>query len=55
MRPERLVGRDSLPVPKDSIGQAGVPSYRLAIVLGSLKKYTALRANRILGRSGSFW
>jgi REP element-mobilizing transposase RayT len=36
-------------------GRDGVPSYVLTDVIGSLKKYTALRANRILGRNGTFW
>lgn len=36
-------------------GRDGVPSYGLTNILASLKKYTALRANRILGRSGPFW
>ena len=33
----------------------GVPSYILADMFGSLKKYTARRANRILSRRGAFW
>ena len=29
--------------------------YRVTDLVGSIKKYTALRANRVLGRSGPFW
>ena len=36
-------------------GRDGVPSYKVTELLGSIKKYTALRANRILGRRGAFW
>jgi REP element-mobilizing transposase RayT len=36
-------------------GRDGVPSYKLTAILASLKKYTALRANRELHRSGAFW
>lgn len=33
----------------------GVPSYIVTNILGSLKKYTARRANKLLKRSGAFW
>lgn len=36
-------------------GRDGVLSYKVTEILGSLKKYTALRANRILHRAGAFW
>ncbi len=37
-------------------GRDSVPSERpLTDILASIKKYTALRANRVLGRTGSFW
>jgi REP element-mobilizing transposase RayT len=36
-------------------GRDGVPSYKLTAILASLKKYTALRVNRELNRSGTFW
>ena len=31
------------------------PAYNLAKVIGGLKTYTALRANRLLGGRGAFW
>lgn len=37
------------------LDETGVPSYVITDTLGSIKKYTARRANRILGRSGAFW
>jgi REP element-mobilizing transposase RayT len=36
-------------------GRDGVSTYIVTRILESLKKYTALRANRILRRSGPFW
>jgi len=33
----------------------GVSTYIVTQILGSLKKYTALRANRLLHRTGPFW
>lgn len=35
--------------------RAGVPSYIVTDILSGLKKFTALHANRILGREGQFW
>ncbi len=32
-----------------------IPTYRVTKIIGSLKKFTAIRANRILKRSGPFW
>lgn len=55
------VGRVADPTSADSNspqglqGRDGVPSYGLTSILASLKKYTALRANRTLNRSGAFW
>jgi putative transposase len=37
------------------IGRNGVSSYIVTSILQSLKKYTAIRANRILERTGVFW
>jgi len=34
---------------------SSVVSHRVTDIVGSIKKYTALRANRILGRRGAFW
>ena len=53
-QPKSLIGRDG-PNPESSSGRDGVPSYALTNILTSLKKYTALRANRLLRRSGAFW
>ena len=53
-QPKSLIGRDSVN-PESSGGRDSVPSYRLTTILTSLKKYTALKANRILRRSGAFW
>jgi putative transposase len=39
----------------ENLDGTGVPSYILADIFGSLKKYTARRANRILSRRGAFW
>ncbi|MFH0990737.1 MAG: transposase [bacterium] len=36
-------------------GRDSVTSYGVTGIIGSLKKFTALRANKILGRSGAFW
>jgi len=36
-------------------GRDSVPSYRVTQILESLKKYSALRANRLLARTGAFW
>ena len=35
-------------------GRDGVSTYTLTPILESLKKYTALQANRLLGRTGPF-
>jgi putative transposase len=48
------VGRLAEPVNPEP-GRDIVPSHELTRIIGSLKKYTALQANRILGRSGAFW
>jgi putative transposase len=40
---------------KTIIGRDCVSIYIVTKIIGSLKKYTAIRANRILKRSGSFW
>ncbi len=37
------------------LGRDGVPSYRVTNILASIKKFSALRANRVLGRHGAFW
>ncbi len=51
--------RDGVPSYRDSdpteAGRDGVPSYKVTAILASIKKYTALRANRILKRRGAFW
>jgi putative transposase len=44
------VGRDSV-----SPARVGDSRYRVTDILQSIKKYTALRANKILNRSGQFW
>jgi len=36
-------------------GRDSVSTYKVTKIMESLKKYTALRANRILQRSGHFW
>ena len=36
-------------------GRGGVSTYTLTPILESLKKYTALQANRLLGRTSPFW
>jgi REP element-mobilizing transposase RayT len=36
-------------------GRDSVSSYMVTKIMGSLKKYTALRANLFLNRSGAFW
>ncbi|MFH0988541.1 MAG: transposase [bacterium] len=36
-------------------GRDGVSTYIVTQILESLKKYTALRVNRVLHRSGAFW
>lgn len=57
-------GRDRVPSYKKNVcrvsdptpgKQGGVLSHRVSDIVGSIKKYTALRANRILGRRGAFW
>lgn len=53
---ESSVGRVADPTKsKSPTGRDGVPSYIVTGVLASLKKFTALRANRVLNRIGSFW
>jgi REP element-mobilizing transposase RayT len=47
-----LVGRVADPT---KAGRDNVPSYIVTNIFSSLKKYTALRANRLLHRRGSFW
>jgi REP element-mobilizing transposase RayT len=37
------------------VGRVADPSYNLADILASLKKYTARQANELLHRSGTFW
>ncbi|MCZ6774849.1 MAG: hypothetical protein O7D34_00150 [Ignavibacteria bacterium] len=36
-------------------GRDGVSTYTLTPIIESLKKFTALQANRLLGRTGPFW
>lgn len=38
-----------------TVGRADCPTYSLTNVIGSLKWFTALKANRILRRTGPFW
>jgi REP element-mobilizing transposase RayT len=40
---------------KPETGRDGVSTYDLIKILESLKKYTALRINRVLHRTGAFW
>jgi len=56
--------RDGVPSYKASVrrvsdptkaGRDRVPSYTVTDIIGSIKKFSALRANRILGRRGAFW
>lgn len=49
---EKLVRRVADPTPCEMTAHA---CYRVTEIIGSLKKYTALRANLILGRRGAFW
>lgn len=39
----------------DDVAGTGVPSNLVSDLFGSIKKYTARRANPLLGRSGAFW
>ena len=39
----------------DNNGRDGVSTYMVTKIVGSLKKHTALVANKILKRSGAFW
>jgi putative transposase len=57
-------GRDRVPSYKRTVCRVSdpttgeqrlVPSYRVTDIVGSIKKYTALRANRVLIRRGAFW
>ena len=40
---------------RGSVGRRGSSTYRVTRILENLKWYTALKANRSLGRSGLFW
>ncbi len=40
---------------EQGVDRTGVPSHVVSDLLGSIKKYTSRRANRLLGRSGPFW
>jgi putative transposase len=42
-------------VSRPDLDGTGVPSYIVSDIFGSIKKYTARRANKILGRRGPFW
>lgn len=48
-------GRDGVPARLKSILWSGGPSYIVTDILASLKKFTALRSNRVLHRTGAFW
>jgi REP element-mobilizing transposase RayT len=37
------------------VGRDGVPTYRVTSIIAGLKKHTAMKANKILGRTGPFW
>jgi putative transposase len=60
----RLEQRDSVPSDKKNLGrdadlitsvQITRPRCIVTDIIGSLKKFTGLRANRLLGRRGAFW
>jgi len=38
-----------------NVGRDAVPTYRVTSIIAGLKKHTALKANKILGRTGPFW
>ena len=57
-------GRDGVPSNTAALRRASDPttgnsgsvvSHRVTDIVGSIKKYTSLRANRVLGRRGAFW
>lgn len=48
-------GRDGVPARLKSLLSSGGPSYIVTDILASLKKFTALRSNKILNRTGAFW
>ena len=51
-----LVGRVADPTKSNPVsGRDSVPSYIVTDILASLKKFTALKSNKILNRTGAFW
>ncbi len=55
--PSDVTQVDGTGVPSDAtqVDGTGIPSYVVSNMLGSLKKYTARRINKMLHRSGPFW